>query len=307
MAKPISRLRGVLRGIGIGLGALVLLLYLGLPAGLAIVAVFPVRAAVGSRPEGFEDVVLHTDDGVQLEGWYRPPGNGAVIILLHGAGGSRQEVRPYAEMLAAHGYGVLALDLRGHGESQGKTNRLGWQGTLDVGAAVDFLRMRSEVRHIGGLGISMGGEVLLGAASAYPAIEAMATDGATRRCIEELLALEAERSLVRNFTARVMYATVEQLTGDQPPKPLLQSMTESEQTQFLLIAGGSNALEVSFNQMFKAALGNRAALWIAPGAEHTAAFSRYPQEYEQRLVEFFDRAFRAAAFYGTAENRAGGQ
>ncbi len=198
-------------------------------------------------------------------------------------------MRSYAQMLARRGYGILALDLRGHGASEGKTNRLGWQGTLDVGAAVNFLRSRSEVRHIGGLGSSMGGEVLLGAASTYPAIEAIAADGATRRCTEELLALQTERPLARNFTARVMFASVQLFSGEQPPQPLLQSMLETAKTQFLLIAAGSNALEVSFNQMFTNTLGNRAALWIAPGVGHTGAFSQYPQEYEQRLVNFFNR------------------
>ena len=112
-----------------------------------------------------------------LAGWYKPPLNGAVIILIHGAGGSREGMRPYAAMLARHGYGVLALDLRGHGASTGRTNRFGWQGTQDVGAAVAFLQARDEVKAIGGLGSSLGGEVLLGAASKYPALKAIAADG----------------------------------------------------------------------------------------------------------------------------------
>jgi pimeloyl-ACP methyl ester carboxylesterase len=191
-------------------------------------------------------------------------------------------------MLAHHGYGVLAVDLRGHGESKGRMNRLGWQGTLDVGAAVEFLEGRSEVQSIGGLGLSMGGEVLLGAASQYPAITAIVADGATRRSTGELLALESERPLVRSFTARVMYATVRLLSGQKPPKPLLDSMIESRSTKFMLIAGGGNQLEVAFNEMFTERLGNRAALWIAPEAEHVQAFHQFPAEYEQRVIEFFD-------------------
>ena len=31
-----------------------------------------------------------------------------------------------------HGYGVLAIDMSGHGESGGRTNRLAWQGTEDI-------------------------------------------------------------------------------------------------------------------------------------------------------------------------------
>jgi len=290
--KKTFRLKRLLKWIGILLLAAVVILYLLLPAGMGIFVVLPIRAYVGHTPKGFEDVTLRADDGVELKAWYRPATNGRAIILMHGASGSRESVRSYAEMLARHGYGVLVVDLRGHGESKGKMNRLGWQGTLDVGAAVEFLEGRSEVQSIGGLGISMGAEVLLGAASQYPSIRAIAADGATKRSLEEMLALESERPLVRNFTARVMYATVRLFSGQKPPKPLLDSMIESGFTRFLLIAGGGNELEVAFNEMFAERLASRASLWIAPEAEHVQAFHQYPVEYEQRVVDFFDLAMQ---------------
>ena len=248
------------------------------------------RQDVGAPPDGFEAVTLEAPDGVELAGWYAPPANGAVIILMHGANGSRESVRGYATMLIEHGYGVLAVDLRGHGESDGTTNRFGWQGTEDVGAAVGFLQARDEVEVIGGLGLSLGGEVLLGAASEYPELAAIAADGATQRSVEELRALPSERPLYRNFTARVMYATVQLITGDDPPKPLLNSIIEAEWTEILLIAGGSEALEVDFNELFAETVGERAALWVAPDASHTGSFRRYPDEYEQRVIAFFDAA-----------------
>ena len=37
-----------------------------------------------------------------------------------------------------------------------------------------------------------------------------------------------------------------------------------------------------------ATVGDRATLWIAPNAPHTAAFGLYPQEYERRVIAFFD-------------------
>lgn len=288
--KPRLRFARVLRGAGIALGILILLLYIGLPVGMAAVALWPSRSAPGSPPAGFEAVTLTAGDGVQLNAWYRPPENGAAIILLHGAGGTRESMRPYAEMLARHGYGVLSLDLRGHGESQGKVNRLGWQGSLDVGAAVAFLQSRPEVQRIGGLGSSMGGEVLLGAASAYPELQAIAADGATRRCLEEYLALEQNRPLVHNFTARVMFAVVRLFSGSAPPLPLLESMQQAPTTQFLLVAAGNNDEEIAFNRLFAETLGSRADLWIAPQVGHTGAFARYPDEYERRITGFFDSA-----------------
>jgi pimeloyl-ACP methyl ester carboxylesterase len=266
----------------------IVVLYLVVPAAFGVVVVFPYRESVGAPPEGFEDVTLTTGDHVTLKAWYAPSTNGAAVILIHGAGDSREGLRGYAAMLVRHGYGVLALDLRGHGESEGTTNRLGWQGTRDVGTAVEYLQARDEVRAIGGLGLSLGGEVLLGAASAYPALQAVVADGATQRSLGELRALESERPLYRNFTARVMFATVQILTGDDPPKPLLDSMVEAKSTAFLLIAGGSNSQEVAFNELFAGTVGSRAALWVAPDAPHTGAFSRHPDEYEQRVTAFFD-------------------
>jgi dipeptidyl aminopeptidase/acylaminoacyl peptidase len=89
--------------------ALVLLLYIVLPAALGVVAVVPSRSQSGLPPPGFEPVTLESGDGVSLAGWYSPPKNSIAIILLHGAGAARQAVRPYAEMLAAR-LRVLALD-----------------------------------------------------------------------------------------------------------------------------------------------------------------------------------------------------
>lgn len=59
-------------------------------------------------------------------------------------------------------------------------------------------------------------------------------------------------------------------------------------TSFLLIAGETNAQEVAFNKLFAETLSERATLWVAPGAGHTEAFGRYLDEYEQRVIDFFE-------------------
>jgi pimeloyl-ACP methyl ester carboxylesterase len=284
--------RRLLRRALLAVLVVVLAVYIVLPVAIGIAALLPAGKPVGAPPEGFEEMTLTTDDGTVLEAWYAPPAGGAVIILLHGAGSSREGVRGYAEMLASNGYGVLAPDLRGHGESGGDTNRFGWQGTGDVGAAVGYLESRDDIEAIGGMGLSMGGEVLLGAAAAYPQITAIVADGATHRSVEELHALPSERSLFRSFTARLMYATVQAVSGTEPPEPLLDSMNGAESTAFLLIAGGEKSMEIAFNELFAETVGDRVGVWVAPDAGHTEAFGRYPEEYERRVIGFFDAALR---------------
>jgi len=276
------------RIIGWSALAIVLALYLGLPLAMAVAAVWPGRAQVGEPPPGFREVSLTASDGVRLDGWYSPPRNGAAIVLAHGAGGSRESSRRLGAVLAERGYGVLALDLRGHGSSGGRTNRLGWQGSRDIRAAADYLIAHEEGVAIGGVGSSMGGEVLLGASASCPEMRAIVADGATRRCTNELLALPSKRSLVESFTPRVMYALVGLLSGERQPAPLLNEMRDATSTAFLLIAAGEEDLEIDFNERFSQALGRRATLWIVPGVTHTGAYQRYPDDYERRVLGFFD-------------------
>lgn len=283
------RWKRILRRLPVILVMLLVLVYIVFPFAMGIYVIWPADASVGEPPAGFEEVSVTAEDGVKLAAWYAPPQNGAVILLLAGSGGSRKNVRSYAALLVEHDFGVFALDLRGHGESDGKTNRYGWLGTRDVGAAVDFLQQREEVKAIGGLGLSLGGEVLLGAASDYPALKAVASEGASYRSFDELYDLPSERPLYRNFTARVLFFSVRLLSGEEPPKPLLDSITAAESTSFLFIAAGKKEAEIDYNELFLDAVGDRGTLWVIPNAGHTQGFSRVPDEYEQRVIGFFEQ------------------
>jgi pimeloyl-ACP methyl ester carboxylesterase len=273
---------------GIAAGALVAGTVL-LPAAAGIAAVWPGRDGVGPPPAGFQGVDLKTPDGVDLSAWYHPPENGATILLLHGAGNSRESARDHASLLRSHGFGVLALDLRGHGESGGRTNRLGWAGTGDVLAAIQFIREQTPVGPLGGLGLSMGGEVLLGATSICPEIQAMVVEGATFRSAGEMAALPVKGGLFRTFPVQVRDAVVRLLTSQAPPTPLMDAMAAAPATRFLLIAAGDEGSEIAFNRRFAAKVGGRAGLWVVEGSGHTRGLEIAPAEYEERVITFLSQ------------------
>jgi hypothetical protein len=85
-----------------------------------------------------------------------------------------------------------------------------------------------------------------------------------------------------------MYAAVQILSGETPPEPLLDSMMAAPSTSYLLITGGDNEMEVAFNELFTQSVDERANLWVASGAPHTGAFGLYPDEYQRRVIAFFD-------------------
>ena len=70
-------------------------------------------------------------------------------------------------MLVRHGYGVLLLDARGYDGSEGDPNLFGWDDAKDIDAAVAWLQSRPDVKddRIGGIGFSVGGEMMLQAAA----------------------------------------------------------------------------------------------------------------------------------------------
>ena len=94
--------------------------------------------------------------------------NGAAVIVFPGSAGRAAQAR----VLVRHGYGVLMLDMRGYANSDGDPNMFGWSGTKDVDAGVAFLARRADVRdgRIGGLGFSVGGEVMIGGRGGEPRV-----------------------------------------------------------------------------------------------------------------------------------------
>jgi hypothetical protein len=104
---------------------------------------------VTGAPElaGFEPVSLHTPDGFTLSGWYHPPANGSVILLLAGNGGSRDAMLPDAILLARHGYGSLTLDYRNC--ARGGRSSLGYREADDLRLMAGFALVQPGVGHGG--------------------------------------------------------------------------------------------------------------------------------------------------------------
>ncbi len=267
------------------------MLYIVFPAGMGVIASTRQTLEPATPPDGFEAISLTASDDVHLSAWYKAPDNGAVIVLVHGSAGSLESIREYANMLSSHDYGILALGLRGHGSSGGSGNTLGWECDKDIKAAVDYLNEQSDVKNIGALGLSLGGEVLLSTCSDFPEIAAIVSDGGTHHTIADYLSMGANQSLWRSFTTRVMYASAELFTGQKPPETtILASIKFAADTKLLFIAAGNVADEVDYNTMFSTVTAGRSELWIVPDAGHTQGFFVYPDAYETRVTDFFDAA-----------------
>ena len=84
-------------------------------------------------------------------------GEGPLVVLAHGIGDSRHSYRFLAPALAAAGYRVANVDIRGCGDSS-----LGWDGYSRTDIAGDLVAV---VRHLGGPAVIIGQSISGGAAT----------------------------------------------------------------------------------------------------------------------------------------------
>jgi dienelactone hydrolase len=260
------------------------------PLLMAYVLTHTARAFVPDDRVGaaHEEVSFTTNDGLRLRGWYVPSRNGAAVISFPGRKGTQKPAR----MLARHGYGVLLFDRRGEGESDGDPNAWGWNGYRDVEAAVRFLRARPDIAgdRIGGIGLSVGGEMMLEAAAKSRGLKAVVSEGAGERSVNEFLDM-ARGDMWLALPQYVALTTGTALfSGNTPPQSLTDLVGRIAPTPVFFVYGehGQDG-ERTLNPKYYAAARQPKQLWEVPGAGHVGGIKAQPVEYERRVIQFFDR------------------
>jgi pimeloyl-ACP methyl ester carboxylesterase len=104
-----------------------------------------------------EDVMTESLDIAGHTLAYDVSGEGSLVVLAHGIGDSRHSYRFIAPALAAAGYRVANVDIRGCGDSS-----LGWDGYSRTDIAGDLVAL---VRHLGGPAVIIGQSISGGAAT----------------------------------------------------------------------------------------------------------------------------------------------
>src|SRR4051794_24199953 len=284
-----ARLRRYARRGGRVVAAAWCLLWIAAPLALAygFTHISHARVPAASSGMAYEPVTLRTADGLDLAGWYVPSRNGAAVLVYPG----RTTAQRHARYLARAGYGVLMLDRRGEGASEGDPHAFGWTFDEDIRAAVHYLQRRPEVEpgRIGGLGLSVGGEMLLQTAASTPGLAAVVSDGAGARVLsEELADLGLRDRLISGPLLAVKTAAVAVFSSHMPPRNLTHYIARIAPRPILLIHAAHGEVDDKTPEYLAAARG-AVEDWEVPKGGHTAGIRTMPAEYARHVVGFFDR------------------
>jgi pimeloyl-ACP methyl ester carboxylesterase len=188
------------------------------------------------------------------------------------------------------------VDLEGFGDSEGRGNMMGWVGARDIHAAIEYLQGRPDVdpERIGGLGLSMGGEVLLQAAGESPDLRAVVSEGGTGRTAADFKELDDEWfELIVPFQA-VLGASMRVVSGESAPPPLKELVPQIGPNRVLVIAANIDE-EIELMRLYVEIGGPSFEMWTIPEPKHVGAYDLHPGEYEQRVIAFFDDALVGGA------------
>jgi alpha-beta hydrolase superfamily lysophospholipase len=244
------------------------------------------------------DFTVHTNDGVELRGWQiiPPSPNRDWVLLFHGVSDNRTGDLGHAEFLLRHGYSVVIMDSRAHGESGGQMATYGWKERYDTAAISNALYASKNVRHLYALGVSMGAAIALQSAAVEPRIAAVAAEDPfanLREVSYDYAGLDTSPVLGKTIfrPATIFALDAMKRAGGFNPNDVSPEKAVAQRPFPVLLICGTNDHRIPCRHaqaIYKAATGPK-EMWTVQGAGHASALGQAPAEYENRVVGFFEK------------------
>jgi alpha-beta hydrolase superfamily lysophospholipase len=200
---------------------------------------------------------IDTHDGLAYSLWL-PDAPAGGVVILHGAGSSKENHHDYARAAMAIGFAALAFDQRGHGDSAGPMG----DGALDEIAAMTALlreRIGDPQAPVALRGSSMGGYLAILAAPAARARAVVAICPASAEGLRRGLRSDA-------FTFDADVPSLERLLSDHDLHDAVRSL---EIPVLLLHAEGDEQVPVEHSRELAGGLSApESRLITVPGGHH---------------------------------------
>jgi hypothetical protein len=246
-----------------------------------------------------QNVSITAADGAVMRGWFIHPHdyNGNAAVLLHGITDNREGVAGYGQLLLAHGYAVLLPDARRHGESGGELATYGLKESDDIHRWVSWIYAHDLPHCVYGFGESYGAALMLQSLATedrYCAVAVESPFSTAREMSFERISgpLHLQpwfgRTLGRPaIWSAELYTRLRYGIDLLKPSPLDAVM--HSKVPVLLIHGEDDKNIAPFHsQLIAQAAPDHVQLWLVPHAGHTMAWAAAHQEFELRLLGWFD-------------------
>ena len=239
---------------------------------------------------GYREVSIQSTDGLELAGWW-VPGNdpSRAVMLVPGIEGDKSDrhVLKTASVYAEAGHGVLMIDLRAQGRSEGERVTMGYKEVRDVRGALLWLNERGfapgeVVLH----GFSLGGATVLRAAPESGVAAVVEESAYADLPLVSRQQLPKVSGLSSFFTPGI-FVMGKLFLGIDPwavqPEEDAQRLCEKSIPLLIIHSTDDETTPFEHARRIKAAC-PEATLWKIDGYEHVGAYAH--PEYRQRILGF---------------------
>jgi fermentation-respiration switch protein FrsA (DUF1100 family) len=265
----------------------------------AFLNVYRPKLPIYSTPEEdglkFDSISFPTSDGEILRGWFL---HGRIslplVVVCHGVGTNREDLRAVSRFLGRAGFSVLAFDFRAHGQSSGHKTTFGFKEALDVQAAVRFAQKGygSNFKNIGIYAISMGSAAVILASPNLPEVRAFVFDSSFATLSElvdlQFVYLPAPLRTLFAYLTRVYGWLLTGVAVDEiAPEKFVMHLGARP---VLVFHGGRDTLiPISQGKRLFGKIAGPKEFVETPGGTHVQSYFRTGKAYEEKVVDFFRR------------------
>ena len=242
------------------------------------------------------NVKFLTSDGLEISGWFIRPRSveksDRTIIICHGWGANKSDVFSSTMYLLKKGFNLLYFDFRNHGKSGGSVSSIGKLESLDLTAAVEYLKKEKPEfsEKIGVYGISMGASVAILTAAQDERISALVVDSpfSSFNYIVVRYAKLFYKIPKYPLTPITFLFTKVRLGFNSDDFSAVRYVNKISPRPIFFIHGANDErIPVKEGKKLYNIAGEPKEFWEASGADHMESHSKNPLEYERKVGEFF--------------------
>lgn len=240
----------------------------------------------------YETLEIISHDGLKLKGFYFNlfPESNKVVIIHHGYTANHYVGYQYMDIFKDEGFNILMIDMRSHGESEGKIISYGEYETLDLKKWVDFIKKRFDENCIIGLhGQSMGAATVLNYVGTYQEDVQFAIADCGYSNAEEVIKYRFKQLKVPLLPLYFLVkGHIKYRHGVNLAKISPKDAVQATNVPILFIHGTNDTTVPSYMSegMYKSKTDKKNKLYLVEGAEHMQANASDRARYTKTIKDF---------------------
>jgi len=249
----------------------------------------------------YTDVEFKSADGLNMRGWFIPASglkSAPGVLLIHGFGTNRSDLLDVANVLHKKGYSALLFDLRAHGLSDGDETTFGIKESNDIKMAFRTLSQQKHVdeKKLGIYAVSMGASMAIIASAQEDFVKdnlkAIFLDSPYSQLANVLRQrFSYSKGYISPISVFISKGCASLLLGGNPLDLEPLNLVKDIEVPMFLVHGSEDRTIPSgeSESLLKNKIFGIKNMWMAPLSGHLEAHKDYQQEYETKLVGFFDK------------------